>query len=67
MQVKQEYPINLRRGDIVVAENRAYTVHSVDSWIEQRFPPFHNRVGVETTTGCYLTFPISATVETHCR
>lgn len=59
----RQFPLLLQRGDRIVAENRCYTVHSVDPWIEDRWGPFVNRVGVETSCGTYLTFPIGATIE----
>lgn len=58
-----EFPLLLKRGQRIKVEDRAYTVHSIDQFIEEKWGTFHNRVGIETTVGTYLTVPIGSQVE----
>lgn len=58
------YPSSLKRGDKIRVDMMRFTVHSVDAWNDERGGIFHNRVGVETTTGVYLLLPLCAPVET---
>jgi hypothetical protein len=59
----REYSLLLKRGDHIVLEQQHYTVHSIDFFEKDKFGPFANRVGIETTVGTYLTVPLAATVE----